>query len=163
MDADRRREKRSHDPQSLRDPQREGAGRGARGRLTLTLTSGLPTPASNASVSQFFVLKNGTGGEAGTGETMQRSEGKLHLWSSDDDSATSFPRKTCPLVYYASVSPVAQRRPRLCDPMDCSTPGLPVHHQLPRFTQTRVHQVSDAIQPSHPLSALSPPRKSLNY
>ena len=45
----------------------------------------------------------------------------------------------------------------LCEPMDCSTPGLPVHHQLPEFTQTHVHRVSDAIQPSHPLSSPSPP------
>ena len=45
----------------------------------------------------------------------------------------------------------------LCDPMNRSTPGLPVHHQLPEFTQTHVHQVSDAIQPSHPLSSPSPP------
>ena len=44
----------------------------------------------------------------------------------------------------------------LCDPMDCSTPGFPVHHQLPELTQTHVHGVGDAIQPSHPLSAPSP-------
>ena len=44
-----------------------------------------------------------------------------------------------------------------CDPMNCSTPGLPVHHQLPEFTQTHVHQVGDAIQPSYPLSSPSPP------
>ena len=50
---------------------------------------------------------------------------------------------------------VAQSCPTLCGPMDCSTPGLPVHHQLPEFTQTHVHQVSDAIQPSHLLSSLS--------
>ena len=43
------------------------------------------------------------------------------------------------------------------DPMNCSTPGLPVHHQLPEFTQTHVHRVSDAIQPSHSLSSLFPP------
>ena len=49
-------------------------------------------------------------------------------------------------------SSVAQSCPALCDPMNRSTPGLPVHHQLPEFTQTHVHQVSDAIQPSHPLS-----------
>ena len=48
-------------------------------------------------------------------------------------------------------------RARLCDPMNFSTPGLPVHHQLPEFTQTHVHRVSDAIQPSHPLSSPSPP------
>ena len=51
-------------------------------------------------------------------------------------------------------SSVAQSYPTLCDPMNCSTPGLPAHHQLPEFTQTHVHGVSDAIQPSHPLSSL---------
>ena len=54
-------------------------------------------------------------------------------------------------------SSVAQLCPTLCDPMNCSTPGLPVHHQLLEFTQTHVHQVGDAIQPSHPLSSPSPP------
>ena len=53
-------------------------------------------------------------------------------------------------------SSVAQSCPTLCDPMNCSTPGLPVHHQLPEFTQTHVHRVSDAIQHSHPLSSPSP-------
>ena len=54
-------------------------------------------------------------------------------------------------------SSVAQSCPTLCDPMNCSTPGLPVHHQLPEVTQTHVHRVSDAIQPSHLLSSPSPP------
>ena len=54
-------------------------------------------------------------------------------------------------------SSVAQWCLTLCDPMNCSTPGLPVHHQLSEFTQTHVHWVSDAIQPSHPLSSPSPP------
>ena len=54
-------------------------------------------------------------------------------------------------------SSVAQLCPTLCDPMNCNTPGLPVHHQLPEFTQTHVHRVSDAIQPSHPLPSPSPP------
>ena len=54
-------------------------------------------------------------------------------------------------------SSVAQSCPTLCNPMNRSTPGLPVHHQLPEFTQTHVHRVSDAIQPSHPLSSPSPP------
>ena len=53
-----------------------------------------------------------------------------------------------------SFSSVAQSCPTLCDPMNRSTPGLPVHHQLPEFTQIHVHRVSDAIEPSHPL--LSP-------
>ena len=55
--------------------------------------------------------------------------------------------------YFSSV---AQLCPTLCDPKNCSTPGLPVHHQLPEFTQTHVHRVGDAIQPSHPLSSPSP-------
>ena len=54
-------------------------------------------------------------------------------------------------------SSVAQSCPTLCDPMNRSTPGLSVHHQLPEFTQTHVHRVSDAIQPSHPLLSPSPP------
>ena len=54
-------------------------------------------------------------------------------------------------------SSVTQLSPTLCDPMDWSMPGLTVHHQLPEFTQTHVHWVGDAIQPSHPLSSLSPP------
>ena len=55
----------------------------------------------------------------------------------------------------SQFSSVAQSCPTLCNPMNRSTPGLPVHHQLPEFTQ--VHRVSDAIQPSHPLSSPSPP------
>ena len=57
----------------------------------------------------------------------------------------------------AGFSSVAQSCLTLCDPMNCSMPGLPVHHQLPEFTQTHVHWVSDAIQPSHPLLSPSPP------
>ena len=57
-------------------------------------------------------------------------------------------------------SSVAQSCLTLWDPMNLSTPGLPVHHQLPEFTQTHVHRVSDAIQPSHPLSFPSPPAPS---
>ena len=56
-----------------------------------------------------------------------------------------------------SVSSVSQSCTTLFDPMNHSTPRLPVHHQLPEFTQTHVHQVGDAIQPSHPLSSPSPP------
>ena len=54
-------------------------------------------------------------------------------------------------------SSVAQLCPTLCNPMNRSTPGLPVHHQLPEVTQTHVHRVGDAIQPSHPRSSPSPP------
>ena len=57
----------------------------------------------------------------------------------------------------SQFSSVAQSCPTICDPMNCSTPGLPVHHQFLEFTQTYVHQVGDAIQPSHPLSSPFPP------
>ena len=60
----------------------------------------------------------------------------------------------------AQFSSVAQSCPTLCDPMNRSTPGLPVHHRLPEFTQTQVHRVRDAIQPSHPLSPPPPPAPS---
>ena len=61
----------------------------------------------------------------------------------------------CPCIP-PQFSSVAQLCPTLCEPMDCSTSGFPVHHQLPEFAQTHFHQVSDAIQPSHPLSSPSP-------
>ena len=60
-------------------------------------------------------------------------------------------------IRWVQFSSVIQSRLTLCDPMNHSTPGLPVHHQLTEFTQTHVHRVSDAIQPSHPLSSPSPP------
>ena len=66
--------------------------------------------------------------------------------------------------YYESVqfSLVAQSCPTLCDAMDCSMPGFPVHHQLPEFNQTRVHWVGEAIQPSHPLQSPSLPTFNLS-
>ena len=65
----------------------------------------------------------------------------------------------CPFM---SASSVAQLCPTLCDPMDCSMPGFPVHNQFPEPTQPHVHQVGDAIQPSHPLSSPSPPAFNLS-
>ena len=61
------------------------------------------------------------------------------------------------LLELVQFNSVAQSCPALCNPMNRSTPGLPVHHQLPKFTQTHVHGVGDAIQTSHPLSSPSPP------
>ena len=61
------------------------------------------------------------------------------------------------LLQSVQFGSVAQLCPTLCDPMNHSTPGLPVHHHLPEFTQTHVHRVGDAIQPSHPLLSPSPP------
>ena len=63
---------------------------------------------------------------------------------------------------YIQFSLVAQSCQSLCSPVDCSMPGLPVHHQLPEFTQTHVHWVSDAIKSSHPLSSPSPPAFNLS-
>ena len=65
--------------------------------------------------------------------------------------------KSFGVISSVQFSSVAQSCPTLCDPMNRSTPGLSVHHQLPEFTQTHVHRVRDAIQPSHPLSSPSPP------
>ena len=94
----------------------------------------------------------------------------------DGQCATKLPRMCClkewmtvglneqniglpPIVQFSSVT---QSCPTLYDPMNHSTPGLPVHHQLPESTQTHVHWVSDAIQPSHPLSSPSPPALNLS-
>ena len=68
----------------------------------------------------------------------------------------------CSLHKVLSLSVQSPSRVRLCDPMDCSTPGLPVHHQLPKLTQTHVHRVGDAIQLSRPLSSSSPPAFNLS-
>jgi len=103
---------------------------------------------------------------------------QIHVhWVSDaiqPSHPLSSPFSSCPQSFLASgsfpmsqlfaqiissvqFSLVAQSSPTLCHPMNRSTPGLPVHHQLPEFTQTHVHRVSDAIQPSHPLSSPFPP------
>ena len=63
---------------------------------------------------------------------------------------------------FYQYSSVTQSCPTLCNPMDCSTPGFSVHHQLQELTQTHDHRVSDAIQPSHPLSSSSPPAFNLS-
>ena len=82
---------------------------------------------------------------------------KLSLsWISSSWKTTT---RTFSSVQFSSV---AQSCPTLCDQMNHSMPSLPVHHQLPEFTQTHVHRVSDAIQPSHPLSSPSPPVPNLS-
>ena len=65
------------------------------------------------------------------------------------------------MQFIIQFSSVAQSCPTLCNPMNCSTPGLPVHHQLPEFTQTHAHRISDAIQPSHPVVPFSSYPQSL--
>ena len=71
--------------------------------------------------------------------------------------------RTFTMINFSLIfSSVTQSCLTVCDPMDCSTPGLPVHHQLPELTQTHVHWVSDTIQPSHPLLSPSPPAPNLS-
>ena len=74
----------------------------------------------------------------------------------------TIPMEKFTILWNLGIYSVTQLCPILCNPMDCKTPGFPVHHHLPEFTQTHVHQVGDAIQPSHPLSALSPPAFNLS-
>ena len=69
---------------------------------------------------------------------------------------------SCLYTYSDQFSSVAQSCLTLCNPMDCSKPGFPVHHQLPEFTQTHFHRVGNAIQPSHPLLSPSPPAFNLS-
>ena len=84
----------------------------------------------------------------------------LSQWCHPEISCSVAPFSSCPQPFPLSgcfqFSSVAQSCLTLCNPMDCSTPGFPVHHQPPELTQTHVHQVGDAIQPSHPLSSSSP-------
>ena len=82
--------------------------------------------------------------------------GQLAIYSSVPQCLNT---DVCTHIQFSSV---AQLSPALCDCVDCSTPGLPAHHQLPEPTQTHVHQVGDAIQPSHPLSSPSPPAFNLS-
>ena len=83
-------------------------------------------------------------------------------WGLEESGSTELLNMHTHLIYINQFNSVSQSCPTLCDPMNHSTPGLPVHHQLPEFTQTHVHWVSDAIQLSHPLSSPSPPAPNLS-
>ena len=85
---------------------------------------------------------------------MAAHQAPLSLGFSRQEHWSGVPFTGLSSVQYSSA---AQSCPTLCHPMNHSMPGLPVHHQLPEITQTHVHQVHDAIQPSHPLSSPSPP------
>ena len=74
--------------------------------------------------------------------------------SSASCPSRGFLQETGPMFQFSSVTQLCLM---LCDPMDCSTPGFPVHHQLPELAQIHVHCIGDAIQPSHPMSSLCPP------
>ena len=81
-------------------------------------------------------------------------------WKSKENAYTLY--MICFIYNFVQFSSVAQSCLTLCDPLDCSPSGLPVDHQLPEFTQTHVHLVGDAIQPSHPLLSPSPPSFNLS-
>ena len=91
-------------------------------------------------------------------EKRQRNQRSNCQYKLDHRKSKGIPEKHLLLIHqFSSVSSVAQSCLTLCDPMNCSTPGLPVHRQLAEFTQTHVHRVSDTIQLSHPLSSPSSP------
>ena len=111
-------------------------------------------------------LREGTGYPlhySSLGNSMDRGAGwatvhgvaKRHDWATNTLLFTSY--NSAPVIRSDQIRSVAQSCPTLCDPMNCSTPGLPVHHQLSEFTETHILRVNDAIQPSHPLSSPSPP------
>ena len=102
------------------------------------------SPGKNTGVGCHFLLQ-------GIFSTKGSNSGLMH-----------YRRMLYCLSYYTIFQFSSQSCPILCNLMDCSTPGLPVHHQLLEFTQTHVHWVGDAIQPSHPLSSLSPPAFNLS-
>ena len=127
--------------------------------------SGNPLPYS------YLLIPMGWGTWQATVHGVAKSWSQLSNWTTTKDVYILIPgtweyvningkKKKRPYKWNqgsVQFSSVAQSCPILCDLMNRSTPGLPVHHQLPEFTQTHVHWVSDAIQPSHPLSSPSPP------
>ena len=110
-------------------------------------------PRSDSIVLQIFVLRL----------DIKENNHFIHKINQASESLSDIPKATQFINdrilsgRYFQFSSVAQSCLTLCDPMNRSTPGLPVHHQLLEFTQTHVHRVGDAIQPSHPLSSPSPP------
>ena len=110
------------------------------------------TPPSSGSSSRFWVLSDLWVAMLGWGL----------WWGFVPAPPACFYGGFVSLAQCVCVCAHAQWCPTLCDPMDCSTLGLPVHHQLPEFTQTLVHWVSNAIQPSHPLLSPSPPAFNLS-
>ena len=84
----------------------------------------------------------------------RRSLADYRLWGHKGSDTTKQPITA--LLSSVQFSSVAQSCPTLCNPRNRSMPGLPVHHQRPEFTQTHIHRLSDATQPSHPLSSPSP-------
>ena len=114
--------------------------------------STLVTPAEK-SKGEKELLTNAPPATGGLNRNAQK-EHRLLIYT---DLGLGLNSSVPPMFSSVQFSSVAQSCPTLSNPMNHSTPGLPVHHQLPEFTQTHVHRVSDAIQPSHPLASPSPP------
>ena len=111
-----------------------------------------PLQIPQARIMEWVAISSSSG--------SSQSRDQTHVsWIPGRFFTTEPPAKPLLLHQFSSV---IQSCPTLCDPMDCSTPGLPVHHQLPELSQTHVHRVGDAIQPSHPLSSPSPPAFNLS-
>ena len=91
---------------------------------------------------------------------VAKSRTQLSDWTELNWTEFTFYLKWWKILFKFNLS--AQSCPTLCDPIDCSMPGFPVHHQLPELAQTLIHQVGDAIQPSHPLLSPSPPTFNLS-
>ena len=130
-------------------------------------------PVGDTQLGYDIWLQGRPRGRAGKGAGVAKCAGHMvsvtatHLYHSSMKQATDRSKQrtvagsqrhfnSCSVQFCS----VAESCPTLCDPMNCSMPGLPVHHQLPEFAQTHVHPVGDAIQPSHPLSSPSPPAPS---
>ena len=118
-------------------------------------TSAMPTPPLSARVSALVQMIDCPKARP------QKLSGTPSSWYGGKCSFSSNGSQSIYLVL-SQFSSVAQSCLTLCDPMDCSTPGLPVHHQLPEFTQTHLHWVNDAIQLSNLLSFPSPPAFNLS-
>ena len=125
----------------------------------------LPSPAGTGSEACCSAFSGETAEQPGTALPPLGSSGRPLLVTGPSALCVTLPcsflasqgKPSFPgLLPFTLFSSVTQSCPTLCDPMDCSTPGLPVHHQLPEFAQTHVHRLGDAIQPSHPLSSPSP-------
>ena len=106
-------------------------------------------PSAQNALPQTFFPENST-----HSSKLAEASPALTFSPLNPNPSTTNSELSLPISCFRSV---AHSFPTLCDPMNRSTPGLPVHHQLLQFTQTYIHQVGDAIQPSHPLSSPSPP------
>ena len=140
-----------------------------RGRVSTPGGGGTPEPTICKPQADFIRNVEGRGSSPGNSASLSRHAPPPTLGQSPTPGITHTPeredgtlKRTLLCTNPGLFSSVAQSYPPLCDPMDCSTPGLPLHQQLAELTQTHVHWVGNAIQPSHPLSSPSPPAFNLS-